>query len=669
MTHERKLHLGILFHFWVNHSRKPHRENSRPVTMVQNVVTGEKAPAVTSTNLIDSEWARISKSIPSGLAGRTPADRTNLDEHIRAGQWRRMISTGDHWRAWCDAAADWLLEMQRHEEWKLARLHKFSRRLNIHRGRQGQGQPGEMAGERCEGSPVEAPGEVPGALPAVLAAPAPVPLQASAASPAATATLAAPAPAPLQASAASPAAAAILAAPAAAPLQAPAASPGAAARLTAPAPVPPQALAVSPDAAARLTAPAPAPLQAPAAPPDAAVRLTAPALAPLQAPRLLTPPAETALLGVHPDVDIYAPRDEVQEEEVMESVRAPVLSLIGYDLWGTVGSMGDVRCHNIGNTCFVNACIRALSCVSAVKAWSMQHKARCSRDGVLVPCVLCRLGEDMETLSRGCAELYTPRLAQYRTDIRPHFHGRRQQCAYDCLQGILSESQEVDKTDFENLRVAVNASVHYALPSWVLFGGVSSSKVACRRCGYTIVARGGLCTAPEPQLHLSRSQHPLRVSKPLWYTCKKYERFTTLSLQMIRLPRPTLQSSFQRWCAAEKLEEAFRCDRCHVRGTSGRTQDIERWPANLIVHLHRLLRVKDDRFVGFDACWVPCQGVTYDLVALVRHIGESGLGHYVCYGRGPTSEWARYDDEVLPEGVDVATVLLEQAFILIYARR
>ena len=96
---------------------------------------------------------------------------------------------------------------------------------------------------------------------------------------------------------------------------------------------------------------------------------------------------------------------------------------------------------------------------------------------------------------------------------------------------------------------------------------------------------------------------------------------------------------------------------------------MERWPGHLIVHLHRLLVVKDNRFVGFDFVWVPSEGVTYHLQTVVVHIGASGAGHYVCYGRQATGQWEFYTDEALPVLVTQKAVGRQLAFILIYVKQ
>jgi hypothetical protein len=107
----RSSQVGVVEHHWVNHSARP-RENARSVDMLLNVVTGARGAGVASTNLIDSEWGRVEEHIPRAISARTADNRVVMDEYIRAGQWRRMVSTGDRWEAFCKAAMDWILVQQ-----------------------------------------------------------------------------------------------------------------------------------------------------------------------------------------------------------------------------------------------------------------------------------------------------------------------------------------------------------------------------------------------------------------------------------------------------------------------------------------------------------------------------------------------------------------------------
>ena len=73
--------------------------------------------------------------------------------------------------------------------------------------------------------------------------------------------------------------------------------------------------------------------------------------------------------------------------------------------------------------------------------------------------------------------------------------------------------------------------------------------------------------------------------------------------------------------------------------------------------------------MGFQFQWVPSEGVTYHLQAVVVHIGASGAGHYVCYVRRATGQWEFHNDEVLPVPVAQQAVGRQRAFILIYVKQ
>ena len=96
-------------HHWVNHSRKPLPEFSRPVSgVVSDVETGETRDAMAGTMTLDKEWGLLKDPLPANLTARTVAQVERCDLLVRAEQFRRMTSTGDRWAAFLDAARHWV---------------------------------------------------------------------------------------------------------------------------------------------------------------------------------------------------------------------------------------------------------------------------------------------------------------------------------------------------------------------------------------------------------------------------------------------------------------------------------------------------------------------------------------------------------------------------------
>ena len=108
------------------------------------------------------------------------------------------------------------------------------------------------------------------------------------------------------------------------------------------------------------------------------------------------------------------------------------IGLLGYDLlwrcWPPQsGEHHTVRAmRNVGNTCYINALLAALSAVPSARAWCKQHL---EHHASLETCLPCKIGFDLQELSKDAPWPFKPLLAQHRTDLNSEFRGRRQQCA------------------------------------------------------------------------------------------------------------------------------------------------------------------------------------------------------------------------------------------------
>ena len=54
---------------------------------------------------------------------------------------------------------------------------------------------------------------------------------------------------------------------------------------------------------------------------------------------------------------------------------------------------------NLGNTCYLNAVITAVSAVAALRTWLFQHQSGVGQDENHGPCVLCHLAEDVKRIA------------------------------------------------------------------------------------------------------------------------------------------------------------------------------------------------------------------------------------------------------------------------------
>lgn len=108
---------------------------------------------------------------------------------------------------------------------------------------------------------------------------------------------------------------------------------------------------------------------------------------------------------------------------------------------------------------------------------------------------------------------------------------------------------------------------------------------------------------------------------------------------------------------SEEPLEGYRCDCCHETQTSKRQCEVLEPPSHLLVTLGRFAYSADGQqkvhaHVSVDkALALPCcdgSSAAYVLYAAITHAGDSpNSGHYLCVGRDSTEMWRCYDDSLV----------------------
>lgn len=94
-------------HHWVNHSRRPHPELTRPVTVMKDTESGATRDGKAGTQTIDHEWCLLKDKLPRNRSARTSLALARLERDMRAAQWLRMCSTCDRWPRFLKAVQRW----------------------------------------------------------------------------------------------------------------------------------------------------------------------------------------------------------------------------------------------------------------------------------------------------------------------------------------------------------------------------------------------------------------------------------------------------------------------------------------------------------------------------------------------------------------------------------
>ena len=309
---------------------------------------------------------------------------------------------------------------------------------------------------------------------------------------------------------------------------------------------------------------------------------------------------------------------------------------------------------NLGNTCYGNALLFALSKVPRVRRWLQEH-ARLAADASVSHdrhCMLCALAADIRVLTTAQSGVpFPPRVMQRRGEWNRAFANRAQQDAHEAFVTLL---QYCDRIDVAALRMHAdcrtmseedyNISSHaYSTPFWQTFGNLQLVNTSCTACNYMSVS---------------------------------YERAHALALDLSPSPGDNVSTLLRTYLAPEALDAHFRCDSCGERGHGVKQNRVLYWPPVLAVSLKRftfdpttLTPQKIMYHVRFDMTLHGFSDTPYQLRALIEHRGETlRSGHYVAYVRTDAGDWYLCNDSASRELLVENDVLQRRAYMLIYER-
>lgn len=212
---------------------------------------------------------------------------------------------------------------------------------------------------------------------------------------------------------------------------------------------------------------------------------------------------------------------------------------------------------------------------------------------------------------------------------------------------------------------------------------------------------------------LFAGQHASRLKCTVChFTSTTYEAFYSISVEIPRSGRSSLQDCLESYCKEEMLsgEEVWKCPRCKKQREATKQITITRAPKYLVVHFKRFAAGKhestkkvrtpidfpltdldlepymlpppspmecaamEDKGIKRDTPTTP--PYRYDAYAVMRHIGTTmGSGHYTCMARDKARRcWRQYNDtqvaEFEPERLPERDRLTnEMAYIVFYERQ
>ena len=336
-----------------------------------------------------------------------------------------------------------------------------------------------------------------------------------------------------------------------------------------------------------------------------------------------------------------SPRHHIDNESLLHP-RCRVWCDIAYSLHPAM-EPGTNACGqvNLGNTCYINALVAALSYCAPVQQYCVEHSLICSISD-MSHCPACALAADSSWLHTSRVTNLAPSLATNRHRLHVQFANNRQHDAHAAFCSLADVCHDVDWNAFKshsNYQLRNEATL-YTTPWWQLFLCVVRTTVSCSHCASTMT---------------------------------KHEPLRGLSVELVANVARDLQPLLLQFNSEVPLPD-YKCDRCNLKDTSKKTTEILTSPPILLIHFKRwfhdeyLVENKNKDHVTLDFSLPWHASIMYTLTAVVVHEGEDNAGHYVAFVRQQNGTWFRYDDSHPPEIVSCETVGLQQAYLAFYVR-
>ncbi|KAJ8793679.1 hypothetical protein J1605_003490 [Eschrichtius robustus] len=349
----------------------------------------------------------------------------------------------------------------------------------------------------------------------------------------------------------------------------------------------------------------------------------------------------------------------------------------------TIGLRGLI---NLGNTCFMNCIVQALTHTPLLRDFFLSDRHRCEMQSP-GSCLVCEMSSLFQEFYSGHRSPHIPyKLLHLVWTHARHLAGYEQQDAHEFLIAALDVLHRHCKGD-DNGKKASNPNHCNCIIDQIFTGGLQSD-VTCQVCH-------GVSTTIDPFWDISLDLPG--SSTPFWPLSPGSEG-SVVNGESHASGTTTLTDCLRRFTRPEHLGSSakIKCSGCHSYQESTKQLTMKKLPIVACFHLKRFehsakLRRKITTYVSFplELDMTPFMASSkesrmngqyqqpvdslsndnkYSLFAVVNHQGTLESGHYTSFIRQHKDQWFKCDDAIITKA-SIADVLDSEGYLLFYHKQ
>ncbi|XP_024420364.1 ubiquitin carboxyl-terminal hydrolase 22 [Desmodus rotundus] len=349
----------------------------------------------------------------------------------------------------------------------------------------------------------------------------------------------------------------------------------------------------------------------------------------------------------------------------------------------TIGLRGLI---NLGNTCFMNCIVQALTHTPLLRDFFLSDRHRCEMQSPS-SCLVCEMSSLFQEFYSGHRSPHIPyKLLHLVWTHARHLAGYEQQDAHEFLIAALDVLHRHCKGD-DNGKKANNPNHCNCIIDQIFTGGLQSD-VTCQVCH-------GVSTTIDPFWDISLDLPG--SSTPFWPLSPGSEG-SVVNGDSHMSGTTTLTDCLRRFTRPEHLGSSakIKCSGCHSYQESTKQLTMKKLPIVACFHLKRFehsakLRRKITTYVSFPLVLdmtpfmasskesrmngqyqQPADSLSndnkYSLFAVVNHQGTLESGHYTSFIRQHKDQWFKCDDAIITKA-SIEDVLDSEGYLLFYHKQ